>query len=65
MIIEKVEFGDHLDRIYKDIPAYMKDGKLVIGHNGSSKNYSQSTLDLENYTEKDFEYFCDHTYRGA
>lgn len=65
MIVAKIVYGDRLYNIYKDIPAYMENGVLVLGHNGTSLDHSRYYDKPENYSTKDFEYFTDHTYRGA
>lgn len=65
MIIAKVGRDDRLSSIYKDIPAYMGNGILVLGHNGVSLDHSKYYDIPENYNAKDFEYFVDHTYRGS
>lgn len=65
MIIAQVKYGDRLDTIYNDIPAYMENGILVLGHNGVSLDRSKYYDTPENYNVKDFEYFADHIYRGT
>lgn len=65
MIIAKVECKDRLVSIYKDIPAYMENGTLVLGHNGVSLDYIDSYDTPENYNVEDFEYFVGHTYKGT
>lgn len=65
MIIAQVKYRDRLDNIYKDIPAYMENGILVLGHNGVSLDHSKYYDTPENYNVKDFEYFADHIYRGT
>lgn len=49
------------------IPAYLEDGKLVIGHNGSSMLYSQPDTEQLMSTVKasDFVYFASHKCKGA
>lgn len=47
-----------------NIPAYLENGKLVIGHNGGSKRcFPYSSFD--EYYAKDFEFFCNHKYGKA
>ena len=65
MIITKVEYGDRLDNIYKNIPAYMENGVLVLGHNGVSLDHSKYYDIPENHNVNDFKYFADHIYRGS
>lgn len=49
------------------IPAYLEDGKLVIGHNGSSMLYSQPDTDrlIAFVKASDFVYFASHKCKGA
>ena len=63
MIITKVEYGDRLDNIYKNIPAYMENGVLVLGQNGVSLDHSKYYDIPENHNVNDFKYFADHIYR--
>lgn len=64
MVIKKVKYGDRLNNFYRDIPAFIKNGILVLGDNGCSLT-NGTYLDVpENYKVDDFEYFADHTYRG-
>lgn len=36
MVVAKVIYGDRPYSNYKSIPAYLKDGNLVLGYNGES-----------------------------
>lgn len=49
------------------IPAYLQDGELIIGHNGSSMLYSQPNTNqlIASVKASDFVYFVNHTCRGA
>lgn len=65
MVMAKVKYGDRLNNFYNDIPAFIENGILVLGHNGCSLE-NGNYLDIpEKYKVKDFEYFADHTYRGS
>ena len=56
------EFGDTgLQCI--NIPAYLENNKLIIGHHGESELCFPYYI--PNYNAEDFEFFCNHKYRRA
>lgn len=64
MIIAKTEYGDRFYDEYSNMPAYIQNGVLIIGHNGNSESSNLFRNSIE-YDSADFEYFCDHQYQGA
>lgn len=64
MIVAKVEYKDNFYNFYSEMPAYIQNGILVLGHNGNSEGSSLFRNSVW-YDDKDFEYFCDHRHRGS
>jgi len=64
MIVAKTGYGDRFYDKYSRMPAYIQNGVLIIGHNGSSEQ-DRWFRNLIWYNSADFEYFCDHQYQGA
>lgn len=63
MIIAIGKYIGSIGEFYHEIPAYIENGNLILGHNGNSeKSYLDSP---DKYIVEDFEYFADHTYRGT
>ncbi|RKJ68822.1 zinc-ribbon domain containing protein [Roseburia sp. 1XD42-69] len=64
MIIAIGKYIGSVGEFYHEIPAYVENGILVLGHNGSSLEYGGCLDSPDKYAVEDFEYFANHTYRG-
>lgn len=64
MVIAIGKYIGSIGEFYHEIPAYVENGILVLGHNGCSLENGNYLDSPEKYKAEDFEYFAEHTYRG-